>query len=66
MRSGDFLESFPRKNSGHTDSHKYKTMYHNISLPVLRHVLDKYKKDTKMFGYSYKGYVPESYKMDID
>ena len=55
--ASDFINDFPTKNAGSTQSTLYRNMYSNISSTILQEVLNKYRVDADMFGYDIDEYI---------
>ena len=57
LKASHMINSFPEKNVGRVQSQKYKHMYFNVSYEILKPVLDKYRVDAEMFGYTFDDYI---------
>ena len=59
FKAEDFIHSFPQKNRGKENPHKYVDIYKSVSYSVLKAVMEKYQVDADMFGYSFKDFMRE-------
>ena len=67
MNATDLTEHFP-SNKGHVqdDSNKkYKEYFLNATFSLVKPVLEKFRVDADMFGYSFADYVKEKNKHKI-
>ena len=55
----DLKHKFPKLNSNKGRSSSYQTFYHGLPSSVLKPVLDKYRADADMFGYTFDEYLEE-------
>ena len=61
LHGEEFLDTFPeRKLKADPSKSKYLAMYKDIPYNVLKPVLDKYKADADMFGYTFDEYINQS------
>ena len=55
-----FMDNFPGWAEYEASAKVYTDMYTDVSTAVMDRVVDKYKADVEMFGYSFSGYVKEA------
>ena len=62
FKSADLKKTFPELNRSNGKNSTYTTFYHGLAASVLKPVLDKYRVDADMFGYTFDEYLEESDK----
>ena len=60
LNAEEFVSNFPaQKLKNKSGDHRYAHMYRALPSSVVQPILDKYKVDADMFGYSFDDYVPK-------
>ena len=57
LASLQIKDKFPHVHPNKEAPPSYRTMYYDIPLSILQPVLDKYKADADMFGYTFDEYI---------